>query len=328
TVRRFARRRKVRIAARDILAEIGTEATLASLTDSADAAVAGAVYVVADGDPTGFAVIAMGKWGGHELSYGSDLDLLYVFDDEVHRDEANRIATDLSKVLSEPSRHGEAYTLDAGLRPEGRRGPLARSLESFRRYYQEWAEPWEMLALAKARPAAGDGQLGSEFIEMTGGFVWKEQLPGDFLRSIRGIKARVENERIPAGEDPDFHLKLGRGSISDIEFLTQLLQLRHGGARPSLRVPGTLDALQTLMELELLPAEDVRSLRDSYLFCTRVRLRLNLQAGRLVDSLPTDPDQLGSLAASLGFDRSAELRDEYRRVTRRARLVFEQHFYE
>jgi glutamate-ammonia-ligase adenylyltransferase len=270
----------------------------------------------------------MGKWGGGELSYGSDLDLMYVVDDEARREEAMRIATELTRVVSEPTRHGEAYTLDANLRPEGRNGPLVRSLESFRRYYDEWAEPWEMLALVKARPAAGDEALGSDFLEMIGRQVWRQELSTDFLRSIREIKARVEKERIPAGEDPDYHLKLGRGSISDIEFLTQLIQLRHGGTVESLRVTGTLDALHRLAEHELVPSDEVQSLIDAYLFCTNVRLRLHLQVGRAVDFLPTDPDALRSLAASLGFDRSAELRDEYRRVTRRARQVFENRFYE
>jgi glutamate-ammonia-ligase adenylyltransferase len=328
TVRRFARRRKLRIAARDILGEADTATTVGALTDSADAAVVGGVHIVAGGAAPGLAVIAMGKWGGGELSYGSDLDLLYVFDHEARRDEAMRIATELTRALSEPSKHGEAYTLDAGLRPEGRKGPLARSLESYRRYYEEWAEPWEMLALVKARPVAGDSGLGAEFIEMAGRYVWQERLSGQFLRSVRDIKARVEKERIPAGEDPDFHLKLGRGGISDVEFLTQLLQLRHGRAEPEVRVPGTLHALAILDRRSLLPSEEVRSLTEAYLFCTRVRLRLHLQVGRAVDSLPTDPDHVRSLAASLGFDRSSELRDEYRRVTRRARQVFEHRFYE
>ena len=163
---------------------------------------------------------------------------------------------------------------------------------------------------------------------MAGTFLWRDSLPLDFQRSIREIKARVEKERIPAGEDPDYHLKLGRGSISDIEFLTQLLQLRHGGAIPELRVTGTLDALQVLAEQGLLETEEGSALSESYLFCTRARLRLHLQMGRAVDSLPTAPGELRSLAASLGFDRASELRDEYRRVTRRARRIFETRFYE
>jgi [glutamine synthetase] adenylyltransferase / [glutamine synthetase]-adenylyl-L-tyrosine phosphorylase len=328
TIRRMARRRKMRTAARDILDLADTPTTLRSLTDSADVAVGGALHVVTRGDPSGICVVAMGKWGGGELSYGSDLDLMYVIAEESGRDDAFRVATELSRVLSETSRHGEAYTLDAELRPEGRKGPMARSLESYRRYYEEWAEPWEILALVKGRVAVGDTALGAEWSKMAGSFLWRDSLPVDFQRSIREIKARVEKERIPAGEDPDYHLKLGRGSISDIEFLTQLLQLRHGGAIPELRVPGTLDALQVLVGHGLLEPDEERALSESYLFCTRARLRLHLQMGRAVDSLPTAPGELRSLAASLGFDRASELRDEYRRVTRRARRVFESGFYE
>ena len=328
TIRRMARRRKLRTAARDILDLADTVTTLRSLTDSADVAVGGGLHVVTRGDPSGICVVAMGKWGGGELSYGSDLDLMYVIAEESGRDDAFRVATDLSRVLSETSRHGEAYTLDAELRPEGRKGPMARSLESYRRYYEQWAEPWEILALVKGRLAVGDPALGAQWSEMTGSFLWRDSLTVDFQRSIREIKARVEKERIPAGEDPDYHLKLGRGGISDIEFLTQLLQLGHGGAIPELRVPATLDALLVLAGHGLLEPEEERALSESYLFCTRVRLRLHLQMGRAVDSLPTAPAELRSLAASLGFDRASELRDEYRRVTRRARRVFETRFYE
>jgi len=328
TIRRMARRRKLRTAARDILGLTDTVTTLRSLTNSADVAVGGGLHVVTRGDPTGLCVVAMGKWGGGELSYGSDLDLMYVIAEESQRDDAFRVATGLSRVLSETSRHGEAYQLDAELRPEGRKGPMARSLESYRRYYGEWAEPWEMLALVKGRVAAGDPSLASQWSEVVGSFLWRDSLPADFQRSIREIKARVEKERIPAGEDPDYHLKLGRGSISDIEFLTQLLQLRHGGSVPELRDPGTLDALQVLVGHGLLGPDEESALSESYLFCTRARLRLHLQMGRAVDSLPTAPLELGSLASSLGFDRASELRDEYRRVTRRARRVFENRFYE
>ena len=328
TVRRFTRRRKLRIAARDILGEGSTPETLIALTDSADAAVTGALHIVTGGDPTGFAMVAMGKWGGSELSYGSDLDVMYVFEPEPERDRGLRTATDLARVLTEPSRHGEAYALDAEIRPEGRRGPLARSLDSYRRYYQEWAEPWEILALVRARPAAGDQEVCAAFREVIEPVVWHENVSESFLRSIRDIKARVEKERVPPGEDPDYHLKLGKGSLSDIEFLTQLLQIQHGFDTAALRVPGTLDALSRLRDSELLTRVEEEILRDAYIFCTRVRLRLHLQAGRASDSLPTDPDELIRLASSLGYPRASELRDQYRRVTRRARTVFEKRFYE
>ncbi len=328
TLRRFARRRKLRIAARDILEDPPVQDTLRALTESADATVIGALHVAAGGDAKGFAVVAMGKWGGGELSYGSDLDLMYVFDEEAGREDALRMAAELAVVLSQSSRHGEAYSLDAGLRPEGRKGPLARSLDSYRRYYEEWAEPWEMMALVKARPVGGDGSTGSRFLDVVGSRLWRSRLPADETRAIRQIKARVEKERIPADEDPDYHLKLGPGAISDVEFLTQLLQLQHGGEIPALRVTGTMEALSVLGEAGLLPSSEVRSLTEAYLFCTRIRLRLHLQAGRAVDSLPPDLDDLRRLSGSLGYSRSAELREDYRRLTRRSRRIFERRFFE
>ena len=192
TIRRFVRRRKLRIAARDVLGEAPMEATLGALSDSADAAITGALHILTEDEPNGFGVIAMGKWGGHELSYGSDLDLMYVFDDEPTRDRALRVATGLSRVLSEPSRHGEAYDLDADLRPEGRKGPLARSLDGFRRYYADWSEPWELLALVRARPAAGDEDVLDAFTKITEPAIWRDQLTDEMVREIRSIKARVE----------------------------------------------------------------------------------------------------------------------------------------
>lgn len=327
TIRRFVRRRKLRIAARDVLGDARTETTLLSLSDSADAALSGAMHIIDPGSETALGVIAMGKWGGRELSYGSDLDVMYVYGEDKDREAALELAGELNRVLSEPSRHGEAYRLDADLRPEGRRGPLARSIESYRRYYAEWAEPWELLALVKARSGSGAKVVLDDFTALIEPVIWKEHLPESMARSIRQVKARVESERIPADEDPDFHLKLGPGGLSDVEFLTQLLQLQHGGRTPELRVTGTLEALDRLRGIGILGTSDHRVLRDSYLFCTRVRMRLHLQSGRVSDSLPTDPAASTRLASSLGFDRRTELREEYRRHTRKARRAFERLFY-
>jgi len=325
TIRRFVRRRKLRIAARDILGAAPPESTLRALSDSADAAVAGSLHMIMEpAEP--FGVVAMGRWGGRELSYGSDIDVMYVHGAE-GKERGVALAVELGTVLSEPNRHGEAYQVDAGLRPEGRNGPLSRSLESYRRYYDEWVEPWELLALVKARPVGGNQEVVAGYFEMIEPVVWKEALPREVVNEIRAIKARVESERIPAGEDPDFHLKLGPGGLSDVEFVTQLLQLQHGGAMPELRVTSTFEALQALHSAEILSVNDFHSLHDAYLFCTRVRLRLHLQSGRPSDSLPVVPDDTARLAASLGLDRTSELRELYRRYTRRARRTFESIFY-
>lgn len=326
TIRRFVRRRKLRIAARDVLDLAPPQATLEALSDSADAAMSGAMELISEPDDA-FGVIALGRWGGRELSYGSDIDLMYIHGDK-HKERGTELAVELGRVLSEPSRHGEAYSIDANLRPEGRKGPLSRSLASYRRYYEEWVEPWELLALVRARPVAGDKSLLDSYFDAIEPVVWRRDLSREVVTAIRAIKARVESERIPAGEDPDFHLKLGPGGLSDVEFLIQLLQLRHGGATPELRVSGTFPALEALREHELLATNAYNSLYDSYLFCTRVRLRLHLQSGRPSDSMPTDPDATARLAASLGFDRTGELREEYMRHTRRARRTFESLFFE
>lgn len=326
TIRRFVRRRKLRIAARDILGGAPPESTLRALSDSADAAVTAALHVTPRPEVR-LAVVAMGKWGGHELAYGSDIDLIYIHGGGTP-EQGMQAAKALEEVLSLPNRHGDAYELDAGLRPEGKSGPLTRTIDSFRRYYSEWVEPWELLTLVKARPAAGDSDLLDAYFEMIEPVVWRKEMPESVVRGIREIKARVESERIPPDEDPDFHLKLGPGGLSDVEFLVQLLQLRHGGRIPELRVTGTFPALRALREAELLTSGDHSALHDAYLFCTRARLRLHLQSGRPSDSLPTDPGATSRLASSLGFDRTGELREQYRRYTRRARRVFESLFFD
>lgn len=328
TIRRFTRRRKLRIAARDILVDPPPQDTLSDLSDSADVAMAGALHILDPGKQVQFGVIAMGKWGGRELSYGSDIDLMYVYGADEDREGSLEIASGLNRVLSEPSRHGEAYQLDADLRPEGRSGPLARSLEGFGRYYDEWVEPWEILALVKARPAAGNDRVLRGFEALIEPVLWKEKFDESMARSIRHVKARVEAERIPAGEDPDFHLKLGPGGLSDVEFVTQLLQLQHGGRDPSVRATGTLEALSALLEADVLSQADHDVLSNSYIFCTRARMRLHLQRGRVSDSLPTDPASSTRLAVSLGFGRTTEMREQYRKHTRRARRAFERLFFE
>jgi len=326
TIRRFVRRRKLRIAARDVLGEASPETTVHSLSETADSAVAASLHVITEPEVP-FAVVAMGRWGGHELSYGSDVDLLYIHGGG-RPDHGMQVATALDEVLARPNRHGEAYELDAGLRPEGRKGPLTRSVDSYRRYYEEWMEPWELLALVKARPSAGDHDLLADYFEMLEPILWRKSLSAEVVLGIREIKARVESERIPSDEDADFHLKLGPGGLSDVEFVVQLLQLRHGGENPDLRLTGTIPALRALHETGILSSNDYHALHDAYLFCTRTRLRLHLQRGRASDSLPTDPEDTARLAASLGFDRTGELREQYRRYTRRARRSFESLFYD
>lgn len=327
TIRRFVRRRKLRIATRDVLGEAEPVATLRSLSDTADAAMNGALFATGHQN-AGFAVVALGKWGGRELSYGSDLDLMYVYDDSEDRDLALELTSRLSRILSEPSRHGPAYQLDPKLRPEGRGGPMARSMSGFTRYYSETIEPWERLALVKARPGFGGSDLTERFNDLLDSTIWAEPPTAAMVADIRSMKARVESERIPAGEDPDFHLKLGPGGLTDVEFVVQLLQLQNGPAIESVRVPGTLEALDALKRASIVDHLDFTALYNAYLFCTRIRLRMHLQTGRLANSLPTDLESISRLASSLGIERASELREQYKRYTRRARRSFKKLFYD
>ncbi len=325
TLRRAVRRRRLRVAGRDLLDMADVEDTMEDLTTGAD--VAARVALDLAGIPEkGFLVVAVGKWGGRELGYGSDLDLLYVHDDPLDAAEARSHAIRFGETLESPHRDGVAFDLDAGLRPEGRTGPLTRSLEAYRSYYERWAEPWEQLAMVRARPVAGDPDLAERFADVVTEFVWGEELEPATIRSIRQIKARVESERIPRGEDPDFHLKLGKGALSDIEFLVQLIQLQHGGGIPELRTPSTLPALDRIAERGLLPATEANHLTRAYRFCTQIRNRLYLQMGRPRDSFPAIEEEW-RLALSLGYRRRGALREDYRKVTRRSRRVFEDHFY-
>lgn len=163
-----------------------------------------------------------------------------------------------------------------------------------------------------------------ELVERT---LWQQEFTTATAIEIRQMKARVEKRRVPLGEDPDFHLKLGPGGLVDVEFLVQLMQLEYGFRIPDVRITSTLGALEALEENELISSADAAILAEAYRFCTHVRNRLYLQAGRRTDALPRDPADEWKLAVSLGYERRSDLREEYRRVTRRARRVFEDLFY-
>ena len=323
---RFRRREELRVAAADVLelTPPGTDpvvVTGAGLTALAEASVQAALTALEP--PLPFAVVAMGRFGGAELSYASDLDLLFVYDGGTPGDfkAADETAVALLQFLAGPTPATRVYTVDTGLRPEGKDGPLARSLEGYRSYYDRWARVWERQALLRARPVAGDPDVGRAFGELIAPYLWERELSDADVREIRRIKARIERERIPPGEDPRFHLKLGRGSLSDIEFCAQLLQLEH-----RVRAAGTMAALDALAAAGALNAEDRAVRGDAYRFCERTRNRWFLITGAPDDSLPRTPENLARLSRSLGTSPQ-ELRESYRRVTRRARLVVERVFY-
>jgi glutamate-ammonia-ligase adenylyltransferase len=328
-LRRFTRRSRLWIGARDLLGFADLDATGADLVTLAESCLEAALGALDPQVP--FAVVGMGRFGGHDLSYASDLDVLFVYEGAGPADfaEAERVATQLIRELSSPGPEGVIFEVDPDLRPEGRGGVLARSLEGYRTWYGRWAWTWEYQALLKARPVAGDRALGARFTEMVEPFVYRPDFGEAEVREVRRMKARIERERIPPGEDPQFHLKLGRGSLSDVEFTTQLLQLRHGHAHPALRTTRTPAAIDAAVAVGVLEADDGAALLDAYRFCSQVRNRLHLLTATSRMSLPTDGVVAERLGRMLGYVHRprAALRDEYRRVTRRARAVVERVFY-
>ena len=317
-LKRFTDREGLRIAAHDILEEPDVSTIGAALTSLAEAALEAAVGAL---EPTlPFAVIAVGRLGGGELSYASDLDLLFVYDGTTPDDyeAAERLATQLLRFVGGTLPH--IYDVDADLRPEGKDGPLARSLDGFATYFERWAEPWERLAMVRARAVAGDRDVAARFFAVLDPFVWGD-VSADERREIRRIKARIEHERMPPDEDPQFHLKLGRGSLADVEFCTQLLQLEHG-----VRTPSTEGALAALLDAGAIARDDHDVLADAYRFCERTRNRWFLVNSAPGDALPTRLEELERLAVSLGTT-ARDLRTDYRRVTRRSRAAFERLFY-
>jgi glutamate-ammonia-ligase adenylyltransferase len=341
SLRALRRRELFRIAACDILGLIDELGVMQALTDVTEAALVGtlavaerSIVVERGALPTRMALVAMGRFGGAELGYSSDADLMFVhdplpgFDEKDASDAAFAIANDIRRLLMAPSAD-PPLVIDADLRPEGRQGPLVRSLESYRAYYERWSSPWEAQALIRARPFAGDERLRADFADMIDPLRWPAQGISDVdTREMRRLKARMESERLPRGADPSMHLKQGRGGLADVEWVAQLLQLRHAAQVPSLRTTSTREALSAAVQAGLLDPDDAEMLQTSWLLATRVRGAITLTSGLPSDSVPTSGPGLVAIAHLLGYRPPADLLEAYRRTTRRARGVVERVFYE
>ncbi|MBB4715689.1 bifunctional [glutamine synthetase] adenylyltransferase/[glutamine synthetase]-adenylyl-L-tyrosine phosphorylase [Streptomyces luteogriseus] len=354
TAARGVRRRELfRTAAADIVGSYGTEEQPAeadqgalvdrvggAVSDLTAATLAGTLRaVVRDGWgdelPTRFAVIGMGRFGGHELGYGSDADVLFVHEPRDGVDEreasqaANKVVSEMRRLLQIPSAD-PPLLIDADLRPEGKSGPMVRTLTSYAAYYRRWALTWESHALLRAEPVAGDEDLGRRFIELIDPLRYPaDGLADEAVREIRRLKARMESERLPRGADPKLHAKLGPGGLSDVEWTVQLMQLRHGASEPGLRTTRTREALAAARAAGLITAEDAATLDEAWVLATRVRNAVMLVRGRAGDTFPTEPRELAAVGRYLGYGpgHAGDMLDAYRRTARRARGVVEELFY-
>ncbi|MFE2973636.1 bifunctional [glutamine synthetase] adenylyltransferase/[glutamine synthetase]-adenylyl-L-tyrosine phosphorylase [Streptomyces sp. NPDC059258] len=352
-VRGVRRRELFRTTAADLIGSYGTEDSPAeqdhgalvdrvgsAVTDLNAATIAGALRAAVraqwgDTLPTRFAVIGMGRFGGHELSYGSDADVLFVHrpregvsDEEAGR-AANAVVGEMRRLLQLPTAD-PPLLIDADLRPEGKTGPMVRTLKSYGAYYRRWSLVWESQALLRAEHMAGDEELGRDFIELVDPLRYPtEGLGEDAVREIRRLKARMESERMPRGADPTLHAKLGRGGLSDVEWTVQLMQMQHGWAEPGLRTTRTREALAAACAADLIPAEDAQTLDEAWVLAARVRNAVMLVRGRPGDTFPSDPRELAAVGRYLGYEPGhvGDMLDDYRRITRRARAVVEERFY-
>jgi glutamate-ammonia-ligase adenylyltransferase len=305
TLRLFRLRHTLGIAARDIAGRTDLAATTAEISAVADAVVAAALEcarIESGAGPVRLAVLAMGKLGGGELNYSSDIDLIFV--GKSGGPAELRLAEELVRQLSEPTPEGVAYRVDMRLRPEGSSGALVWELGAALEYYRSRARPWERQALIKCRAVAGDQKLGRAFLEGVAEFVWQPGLaPAEVARACQ---LRGEMQRAAEVEGGSVEVKSGTGGIRDVEFSVQILQLAHGAAHPEVRLPGTLEALDALERLGLITGEQARQLRSGYEFLRRVEHCLQTMDELALHAVPADPAARAALARRLGYGGNPE----------------------
>jgi [glutamine synthetase] adenylyltransferase / [glutamine synthetase]-adenylyl-L-tyrosine phosphorylase len=336
--RSLRRHELLRVASADLLGLMPVRAVCAALSSVWVAVLAAALDVAIraeagkrGGGPARIAVIGMGRLGGAELGYGSDADVLFVCDDDGDVGFATAVAESVRRMLGAPSRD-PALQVDADLRPEGRSGPLVRTLGSYRAYYAQWGEVWEAQALLRASFVTGDEELGRSFLDSVASVRYPSGgLDAARIREIRRIKARVDTERLPRGADPSTHTKLGRGGLADVEWTLQLLQLCHAHEVPALRTASTVDGLRAASAAGLLTEPDAAALEAAWTSATRARNAAMVVRGKPTDQLPRSGRELAAVARALGYPPGTDpgvAVDDYRRAARRARAVVERIFYD
>jgi glutamate-ammonia-ligase adenylyltransferase len=320
-LRRFRRRAMARVTARDLAGERLDE-VVAEISAVAETCLEVALREVGDG----LVVVGMGKLGGRELNYASDVDVLFVHPDTggEAQERAGKAAASLMRMLSDPTADGVSLRVDADLRPEGRAGPLSRSLAAMLDYYERHAETWERQALVKARPVAGDAGVGAAFVEGVATLVYPERLAATAIEDVRRMKVRVEDYVRARGRQD---VKRGPGGIRDVEFAVQLLQLVHGRRDPALRVPGTLPALAALAEHGYVAEDDAERLADSYRFLRRLEHRLQLVRDLQTHDIPEDLAAQTVIARSLGLGDAGGLKREHAQHADVVRGIHERLFY-
>ena len=321
-LKRFKRREMLRIAGRDLLDKDGLRSTTEQISNLADLVTEGTLRLLCDemfaasgGRPPGrFVVIGMGKLGGRELNYSSDIDLIYVYEPDDPEDSAThevfqKFSRRLTARLSEHDDEGYLYRVDLRLRPMGKRGNIACSLAQSAQYYETWGETFERFALIKARPIAGDLDLGRRFVELVRPFVYRKYLDHAAIEELARYKARSDR-KYARRSNGDRNVKSGRGGIREIELFTQLFQLIYGGTHGELRDANTLSALATVQRLSFVEEEVRADLTRAYEFLRAVEHRLQIVQEGQTHTLSADPVELEITARRMGLTAAADLETE------------------
>lgn len=333
-IRQVRRRETLRLALGAVLGDLDINQVAKGLSDLTEVYLQSMLAIIEEEFATGvdFGIIAMGRFGGEELGFGSDADVMFTYApangqnvDDLQK-QAERIVAELKRLTADPILE---FEIDNDLRPEGKNGAVVRSVDSYLAYYERWADTWEAQALLRARVIAGSASLQAAFLEIIDKYRYPKVLQLSAITEIRRIKARVESERLPQGADPKRHLKLGRGSLSDVEWLVQFYQLKFGAEHPTIRTPRTIDALNAMVKENLIETHDARVLIEAWVLASRVRSASVLWANKRTDVLPTDRRQLEGLARILEYPphSASKLEEDYLAFTRRARMVFERLFF-
>ena len=356
-LRLFNQREMVRIAARDLARLGNTPQVIRELSNVADVCLEATLQLCrehlvalfgrphhqdAEGrwQPTEFCVLGLGKLGGQELNYSSDVDVIFVYTDEGgvfktppptkapaggvmgNHSFFKRLAESFVAEVARATEEGTLYRIDLRLRPEGDTGPLARSLASYENFYAEWGQTWERMMLLKARGVAGDASLAAEFLEMVQSFRYPRSLSEGALREIAAMKARTEKEVVRHGE-LERDVKRGRGGIREIEFVVQTAQILNAGRSPFLQGAQTLPLLKKLAQYNLLTEEEARGLTAAYCFLRDVEHRLQMEHNLQTHTMPADVQGRARLAALMGFTRRADFEAALRRHTQFVRETYE-----
>jgi glutamate-ammonia-ligase adenylyltransferase len=277
---------------------------------------------------TEFAILGMGKFGGEELNYSSDIDVIFFYGEEgslngnfTHHEFFTRLAEKIAATFAAKDEAGALFRIDLRLRPEGADGPLVRSLESMENYYAGFGETWERMAMIKARGVAGSEELAYEFCQRLQSFMYPRALSPDLLEEIASVKSRIERE-IVGEEKMTRNVKLGYGGIREIEFVAQSLQLIHGARHAFLQERNTLKTLRGLQQLNIIPREEMADLADACRFLRTVEHRLQIEGEQQTHTIPEDAKAVSRLAASLGFATKAKFERKLGVHTRKVRAIF------